>query len=343
MTKETISSRAARLIGSRVYGPFREAGGLPGETSRMRLDAAARAYLWNRRVRNMGAQAALEAALPVALRPHTDRAARLWYGPRGGAGAPFKAGSDVMRWLEDTAAAGLRFVGWADDLPGGPNHFGWFTRADSDMDSEMLRGGVWQLPGRNGEARLVYGYAEFETRNQETNPGSAAVCVSDIVRQPMRDQFGNLDETEGARDAARWADGLAESQAEQSRDYDESYQAGRAAAEIDAELVETRRELLPLMAELRAERKRAARTLGASPPEAARPAICAALQSKVESMLETISEARTKLAEAWAACPSWAEEAWRAGFMDESGFARAVRLGFASRDDWKGKPEDCPV
>lgn len=330
MTKETISSRAAAIIGARVFGPFREAGGLPGERAAMRLDAAARAYLWNRNVRRMGARAALEAAAPVALRPHTDRAARLWYGPRGGAGAPFKAGGDVLRWIESTADAGLRFIGWADELPGGPDHTGWYCRADDFGDT--LRGGVWQLPGKAGEARLLYGYTEFEGRG-ETNPGSAAVCVSDIVRHPMRGEFGNVDETDGARDAARWADGLAESEAERQRDYDESYQAGRRAAELDAESLEARAELRPLLAELRAERKAGGLE---------RPAICAALRRRVDSLLETISAKRAARDSAWGDCPSWAEEGWRAGFMDESGFARAVRLGFASRSDWRGKPEDCP-
>ena len=56
-----------RAIAARVFGPFREAGGLPGETSGSRFDAAARAYLWNRRVRFMPAGAALAAALFRAL------------------------------------------------------------------------------------------------------------------------------------------------------------------------------------------------------------------------------------------------------------------------------------
>lgn len=325
----------ARAIAARVYGPFREAGGLPGETSASRFDAAARAYLWNRRVRFMPAGAALAAALPVALRSHSDRRARLWYGSAGGAaGARFSHAGDVLRWIENTEAAGLRFVGWADDV-GGLRHTGWHC---DDEGRETLRGGVWQMPGKAGAARLLYGYAEFEGRG-EMNPGSAALCVSDVVTVPMRGEFGNLDETEGARDAARWADGLAESTADDRRDYNAAYQAGREAAEADAAAIAARAELLPLLWELRAERKRERRPWEG---EAMRPAICAALRSRVDSLLETISEKRAERESAWGNVWGDAAEAWRAGFMDESGFVRAVRLGYAKASDWRGPADANP-
>lgn len=326
-----------RAIAARVFGPFRETGGLPGETATSRLDAAARAYLWNRRVRFMPAGEALAAALPVALRSHTDRRARLWYGSAGGpAGAPFDHGGDKLRWIEKTEAAGLRFVAWADDIAS-LRYTGWHC---DDEGRETLRGGVWQIPGKGGAARLLYGYAEFEGRG-EMNPGSAALVVSDIVAVPMRGEFGNLDETDGARDAAQWADGLAESTAEDRRDYDSAYQAGRRAAELDGEALEARAELLPLLAELRAERKRERRPWEG---EAMRPAIYAALRGRVDSLLETISEKRRERESAWGNVWRGADlEPWRAGFMDESGFVRAVRLGYASRDDWRGAPEANPV
>lgn len=332
----TTLETARQIIARRVPGPFREAGGLPGERAAMRLDAAARAYLWNRNVRRMGARAALEAAAPVALRPHTDRRARLWYGNRGGAGAPFRHGTDSLRWIESTEAAGLRFVAWADDVKGANvRHTGWHC---DDEGRETLRGGVWQLPGKGGAARLLYGYAEFEGRG-EMNPGSAALCVSDVVSVPMADDWrGDLLGADETADAARYADGLAESTAEYRRDYDSAYQAGRRAAERDNAAAEARRELLPLLAELRAERKRARRPREG---EAMRPAICAALRSRVDSLLETISAKRDS---AWADVWSASREAWAAGFMDESegGFVRAVRLGYASRDDWRGAPEANP-
>lgn len=334
----TTLETARQIIARRVPGPFREQGGLPGERAARRLDAAARAYLWNRNVRHMGARAALEAAAPVALLPHTVRRPQ-WYGNRGGAGAPFRHGTDSLRWIENTEAAGLRFVAWADNVPGaGVEHTGWHCDEHGD---ETLRGGVWQLPGKGGAARLLYGYAEFEGRG-EMNPGSAALVVSDVVSVPVADDWrGDLLGTPGAYDAARWADGLAESTAEDRRDYDSAYQAGRRAAERDNAAAEARRELLPLLAELRAERKRERRPWEG---EAMRPAICAALRSRVDSLLETISAKRAKRDSAWADVWSASREAWAAGFMDESegGFVRAVRLGYASRDDWRGAPEANP-
>lgn len=332
----TTLETARQIIARRVPGPFREQGGLPGETAAMRLDAAARAYLWNRNVRHMGARAALEAAAPVALRPHTDRRARLWFGNRGGAGAPFRHGTDSLRWIENTEAAGLRFVAWADDVKAARvEHTGWHC-TEENWSGETLRGGVWQLPGKGGAARLLYGYTEFEGRG-EMNPGSAALCVSDVVSVPMADDWrGDLMGADEMADAARYADGLAESAAEDRRDYDSAYQAGREAAERDNAAAEARRELLPLLAELRALRR--SRVAGETP------AACKALRSAVDSLLETISAKRAKRDSAWADVWGDSLEAWRAGFMDESegGFVRAVRLGYASRDDWRGAPEANP-
>jgi len=298
--------------------------------------AIASHYRYFRNVRGLPATAARAAALEL---PAAYVKGREYYGPRGGAGAVFKQGGDSLRWIESTADAGLRFVAWADELAR-LDHTGWFT---DEFQSETLRGGVWQMPGRNGEARLLYGYAEFEGRG-EMNPGSAALCVSDVIRVPMRGEFGNLDETEGARDAARYADGLAESTAEDRRDYDSAYQAGRAAAELDGEALEARAELLPLLGELRALRR--------APVAGNVPAVCKALRSRVDSLLETISANRAERESAWGGVEhlsaphnAWRAnllEAWLAGFMDESGFVRAVRLGYAKASDWRGAPEANP-
>lgn len=339
MQKLTLIEAAKAAIAARVYGPFRERGGLPGETSPSRIEAAARAYLWNRHVRHMPPARALELAAPVALRPHTDRQARLWYGPRQAwAGERFKSGGDIARHIGDTREAGLRFVAWADELPGGPRHTGWYCRADDFGDT--LRGGVWQLPGRNGRARLVYGYAEFEGRG-EMNPGSAVIVVSDIVESVSHcctwDSVRDLPEI---RDAARGADSVAESAAEEQRDYDSGYQAGREAAELDSEALETRGKLRSILAELRAAKRGPV-----SPPLLARiPLIRAELCERVSEMVSDIRRARDARDTLWSDCPSWLEEAFRAGFADNAagGFRRTVALGYAKATDWKGPPERNP-
>lgn len=323
---------AARIIAGRVFGPFLETG-KPGDRQSFRMDTAARAYVWNRRVRKLPAARALELAAPYALRPYSERPPQ-WFGPRGSVGAAFEAGGDSLRWFESTADSGLRFIAWADELLG-LRHSGWYAR--EDHEGETYRGGVWQLPGRKGRARVVYGYAEFEGRG-EVNPGSAAICVSDIAETEGPDDSDDIRRSEAARDAARAADSLAERRAEESRDYDSAYQAGRGAAEHDAEAIEARRELLPLMAELRPLRR------SRFPMAPLGRATCEVLRARVESLLETISASREAREKLWSDCPSWREEAWRAGFCDsaEGGFRRAVALGYASRADWKGPAERNP-
>lgn len=315
--KANVKKLAAAIIGRRVYGPFREEGGLPGERAAMRLDTAARVYLWNRRVRGMGAARALELAIPYALCPHTVRPSQ-WYGPRGVAGQVWQESGDSMRWLDGYSHLGLRLVGYADELPGGPRgHTGWF--ADSDQ-SETLRGAVWQLPGRKGRARFVYGYVEFEGR-EEMNPDSGTVCASDILSVDRKGEdsiWNDQTDSDECRDAARYADGMAESVAETRRDNWEAYNAGRDAAEHHEDAIEARRALLPLVSEMRAIRK------GAFTPLSPAGRVCAALLERVESTLETISEKRAARDRLWSECPSSMESSWLAGFIDYAHNGRAV-------------------
>lgn len=316
------------IFARKIYGPFRAYGeGAPYyyESADAKAGHVASHYRYFRHI-GVGAKAALEAALKL---PASYVKGREYYGSKGIWGAPFQQGRDVMRWAEDTKALGLRFIGWAGDIVS-MRHTGWYC---DDEEHETLRGGVWQFPGRKGESILIYGYAEFEG-SREMNPGSAALCVSDLVRVPMRGEFGNVDETDGAKDAARWADGLAESVAEDRRDYNLAYQIGRKAAEHDGEMIAARQKLLPLLAELRAVRR--GRLMLTE-------LICETLQERVRSLMYQIREERAARDSSWERIYSSQQEAWKAGFMDESGFVRAVRLGFASRDDWHGKPEECPL
>lgn len=292
-------------------------------------------YRYYRNKQGRGARDALRHALrhPAAYVPGFE-----YYGASEGASARSMQGRDVLRWIESTSAVGLRFIGWADELPGGPNHTGWFT--DSDDQQDKLRGGVWQLPGCKGKARLVYGYAEFEGRNSETNKGSARICVSDIIeinRTGEDSAYDDMRDSDEMREAVTGADQIAESVAEEARDYNDTYNAGRQAAELDSEAIAARREALPLLGELRA-----ARRSGLVP--SAFPAAYAALHGRVLALLEIISTKREERESAWADCPSCDESAWAAGFMDESegGFVRAVRLGYSKASDWQGSAESNP-
>lgn len=327
----TATDKLARIFARRRAPAIGGAGVDPMAEGRF----MASHYLHARKVRGMTALAALEAAKAL---PAAYVKGREYYGSRGGAGAPFTRGrsADVYRWIEDVRAVGLRFVGTAEDLAR-VGHSGWYT--DSDNADSLLVGSVWQLAGRKGESRLVYGYRELDG-GEELNPGSALICVSDIVRQPMRDQFGNLDETDGARDAARWADGMAEKFAEAERDYRADYNRGVKAAEADAEALAARGRLLPLLGELRALKRLPGGPFGESCPT-----VWQSLRDKVDSLLARIDEKRQERDNLWSDCPSSSEDAWLCGFMDTAdgnGFVRAVRLGWMKASDWKGAPAENP-
>lgn len=303
-------------------------GGAGVDTKREAAHVASH-YRYFRNVRHMPATAALEAAKAL---PAAYVKGREYYGPTGGAGAP---DGDGLRWIESTDACGLRFIGDAADLCGryyGSLPTGYYTDAEGEYST--LRAGVWQLPGKGRHARLVAGYREFDGKS-ETNPGSARIDCRTIWRAEM-DSYGDLAGHDETREAARAADGIAESAAETERDYQIAYAAGRAAAELDAELIAARQSALPLIRELKA-------ALRVPMARDAFPAACRALRERIDSLVETISEKREARESAWGNVWRGADlEPWLAGFMDESSFVRAVRLGYAKASDWKGKPEENP-
>lgn len=177
-------------------------------------------YHYFRKVRGMGVRAALEAAKAL---PAAYVKGREYRGNKAGFGAALDSG---VRWTESAAESGLRFVGWSDELAR-CGHTGWFTFPDGCPD-DTLRGGVWQWPGRNGEALLVPGYAEFDGRS-EINPGRAAIDLGDITRTNA--STGEMD-IDDMRDVARQADRLAEIAAEQERDYHDAWRAGRDVGDM---------------------------------------------------------------------------------------------------------------
>lgn len=310
------------IIAARIPGPFRtlEQGAAYQETAESKAGHLVPHYR-ARRARGIGARAALEAVLklPAAYRPggrySSPRAAP---GPVLGSAWKAPGRSESLRWAESTSALGLRFIGWADELIK-LDYTGWFTREDG-WTGETLRGAVWQWPG----GRVVYGYCEMDSRERETNPGSAALALDDVLAADPAEvrEHDSPRDWEAVRDAARWADGIAERVAEDQRDYDSAYQAGAAIARDLEEAEAARAEALELLAEMKAERGR----------EVNRPAICGALRARLDSILEGIRKARAARLKAWADVGSWAESAWRDGYAEEAGcagwnrFARPLRL-----------------
>lgn len=303
------------MLASRIPGPFRPYGeGRPfyyesAESKASHLVAQYRA----RRARGIGASEALAAVLKLApVYRKGGRYSSPWR-PERLLGAPFPEpgrgyAPETLRWTESTAGIGLRFIGWSDELPGGPSHRGWFTSEDN-WTGQTLRGGVWQWPG----GRLVYGYAEFDGRDRETNPGSAALVLSDVIQADPADvrEHDSPTDWSATRDAAQWADRMAERIAEAERDYSAAYHAGRDAAERIERADESRAEALELLAEMKPERK--------AGNAAARPAICKALRARLDSILAERRKARAKRESAWRDCPGDLESAWRDGYAETAG------------------------
>lgn len=319
--KRNAITTAARIIGRRVPGPFRETGGTPGERESFRLEKAARVYAGLRQFRGTGAREALERAAPVALR--SDWPKGQYYGPRGGAGQPWDSHGTRLRWLEDTAAAGFRFCGWSGEIARETGHWrsiehtGWFTRPDG-WSGEKLRGGVWQLPARDGSARYVPGYAEFEDRG-EMNPGSAALALWEMERGERGDERDDS----ALWEAARVADGIAEAQAEGEREYSEAADAGREAAERIGEAEAARAAALALVSEMRALERDSGRSAGIVRETALK---------ALSDAREALETARRERESAWRDCPGYLDSAWRDGYAETAGrdgwnrFARPLRI-----------------
>ena len=194
--------------------------------------------------------------------------------------------SSQYAWIENTCAAGLRFVGYADEIAGRPtwpcrgiDHQGWFI--DSDFQSEVYRGGVWQLPARKGVARYLAGYSDPH------NDGAAFVDLNIIEGERQTDSYDSRDE-DAKRDAAFRADSIAERNAEREREYNDVWQKGAEYESLGEDVESERSALIELLSESR-ELRKDAKLKG-------KPALCALLRSQVTSALRTIEKAREKRA-----------------------------------------------
>jgi len=181
-------------------------------------------------------------------------------------------GDDGGIWIERLDAAGLRLVDYADKLAR-LNHTGWYTSDDSVRD-ETLRGVVVRMPARGGASHYLPGYED------PNNPGSYRIDVSAVFLETSY-------EGEAARDCARAADHFAQRNAEEEREYNRAWQAGRRWEDLAADISTTRKGLLSLIVEAKAACKE--RRLG--------PAVRAAIGDKIKFGLAAINNAREQRAE----------------------------------------------
>lgn len=176
-----------------------------------------------------------------------------------------------LRWVEQPGSNGLRFVGWCDELSHGIKHSGWWC---DEQGASTLRGAVFQLPARSGRPVYISGYVSSD----ESPEQGARLDFSRVT-------FGDNGEDDDAkREAARYADSLAESAAEDESAHDAAWRGGQEARDAADAAKEARAELLAFLRALK-------------PKKAAfcdSPALIEAAREKVTALLESIAGFRAE-------------------------------------------------
>jgi len=163
-------------------------------------------------------------------------------------------GHENERWIEN-ASNGLRFVGLAHDVARDNNrprlieHTGWYV---DDFQSETVSGAVLQLPARNG-------VPQYLAAVQDPWNDDAFLVDFSIMDDPC--------------DAARTANSMAETYAENAREYQRIANAEQRIDEISDELADNRARVLTILRERR------------SAPIAAFPALRNAICDRIRTML----------------------------------------------------------
>ena len=208
-------------------------------------------------------------------------------------GHKMRAGHDSDKpgsvYVENPESFGLRLVGRVQaDTPRGDV---WDKRGDSGLydnphvesfkeGSGLIYGLVYQLPARKGRSRFVAAY------QNGCNDSGALIDFGTVYTSEPGGTWGSAQDDDAARDAARAADHMAEKEAESEREYQTAWRAGSNYAQYAETIAEARQDALAILAERRAVKGKGNY-----------PALCAASRSQVESLLETITEARTKRAD----------------------------------------------
>lgn len=183
---------------------------------------------------------------------------------------------------------GLRLVGRVQ--PDAGRHGIWESRSNMRhasgyyadcYQSEICFPLVYQLPGRNGQARFVAAY-DFSDRD-----GGLVFDMRNIFTEDAR-AYGyatSAQDFDAAREAASHADSIASAAAEEEREYSTAWQAGAQWADEQEAIKAARQEALAILKERRAVKG-----------QAGFPALCKAIAGQVAALRETMQEARDKAA-----------------------------------------------
>jgi hypothetical protein len=197
------------------------------------------------------------------------------------------ASDDGLQWVEN-GSAGLRFVGYADEIATrnynyacGIDHKGWYTM-DDGANGETLRGVVYQLPARKGKPQYIAGYAD------PINEDCARLDFTSIYEGEKGGASEGVSYDSAARDAAKRSDRIAEISAEKEREYNDAFMHGSDYNQAGVDLKSKRKETIALIRDIKNERAR-----GASET------ICNALRSVINSYLQQIADLKKTRADLW--------------------------------------------
>lgn len=267
-----------------------------GSPQRLR---AMRAYRdrWNADKGHIERGTLLAEGMAGILAARSHGAGKMDHGRAAIMGGAFTSHGSRLNWCEDAEAIGLRWIGWADEIAGrAVDHRGWYMRADDG--GTVARGCVFALRDRRaaGGWRFIAGFREGTNgRNGwASDSGDDAAVLELSGAGELGDDDGQyMADADGAHDAARAADSIAQRFAEDSREYDTAWQAG-------ARWRDARDEARTLRTEMR-EVAHAARANITQDP-----VICRTLREKITGIRAEIAELRDeceKLADGDA--PEW--------------------------------------
>ena len=226
-------------------------------------------------------------------------------------------GEDRVRWIEDPEAFGLRLVGLAHEFGRSRyaytypavDHPGWYLHPDG-IPGEVVSGVVYRMSGKTGCARYLVGYAD-PWNCDETGRGPALLCLDPI----LGDRVGADWEFDPVlRDAARRADRIAEVMAEEERDYQGAYEAGRAARQAGRAMRETAARYVGALRACRTVFRNRHRI---SVTEAR--LVLKALAGQARGLLADLRSARRAFRDGLETGPGWESgdtHGWRNGYVD---------------------------
>ncbi len=175
---------------------------------------------------------------------------------------PQAAGNHV-RYVTNPASFGLREIGAVEvDVGGwrcrefwqtGNRRNGWYTdeeNASTRDGSGLMWGVVFQMTARNGVTRFVPGY-----QNGDESGAGVTVDLGDVESFSTRDEYMSPLDNPAARDAARTADHMAQTAAENEREWRRASNAGNHYADARAAVHSARRELLAILKDARPYRR----------------------------------------------------------------------------------------